>query len=71
MKPYDPDDAVELADRLHDVIRQLPPDTHPHTIMTALCAMLARGISLLEPQERGGAMPWAMETIRIGIEARN
>jgi len=71
MKPYDPDQAVELADRLQEVIRTLPPDTHPHTIMTALCAMLARGISLLEPQERERAMTWAMETVRSGIEPRN
>ena len=71
MKPYDPDQAVELADRLQEVIRTLPPDTHPHAIMTALCAMLARGISLLEPQERERAMTWAMETVRSGIEPRN
>ncbi|OQW59802.1 MAG: hypothetical protein A4S17_02630 [Proteobacteria bacterium HN_bin10] len=71
MKPYDPDDAVELANRLQEVIRALPTDTHPHTIMTALCAMLARGISLLEPQERERALTWAMETVRIGVEPIN
>lgn len=71
MKPYDPADAVDLANRLHDVIRTLLTDTHPHTIMTALCAMLTRGISLVEPQERERAMTWAIETIRTGIEPMN
>ena len=53
------------------MIRTLPTDTHPHTIMTALCAMLTRGISLVEPQERERAMTWAIETIRTGIEPMN
>ncbi len=71
MKPYHPDESIELANRLQDVIRTLPPDTHPHTIMTALCTMLARGISLMDPREHERAFQWAAELIWSGIEPIN
>lgn len=65
---FDNDDAVALANRLQEVVRALPADTHPATVMLALCAMLARGIRLLDADEREKAFIWATDLIRLGAE---
>jgi hypothetical protein len=71
MKPYRSKDAVELANRLQDVVRSLPPDTHPHTIMMALCAVMAQQINLLEPADREVTLAWAIRTVTSGVEINN
>lgn len=60
--------AVDLANRFQDVVRRLPLDTHPSTVMLAMCAMLGRAIRLIEPQHREQALQWATSLIRADAE---
>lgn len=62
--PFDGDDAAALANRLQDVIRSLPQDTHPTTIMVAICMMLGRAIQLVDPSDRQTLFAWTISVIR-------
>jgi hypothetical protein len=70
---YDIDEAVALSNRINEIMRTLPPGTQPATVMTALCAVLARAIESLLPEHRQPAFDWEMALVRdhAGLEPIN
>jgi hypothetical protein len=68
LEPCDPDEAVALANRINEIMRTLPPDTQPATVMTALCAMLARAINTLPSEQREAALTWTTTLLREHAE---
>lgn len=61
---YDSDLAVDIANRINDIMRTLPPGTQPITVMTALCAMMARLITTLRDEDKEPMLQWANDLIR-------
>jgi len=68
---YDEDFAVELANRINAIMRDLPPDTQPSTVLTALCAVMGRLLMILREEDREPAFEQAMALVRVqaGIRA--
>lgn len=68
---YDEDFAVELSNRINEIMRDLPPDTQPATVLTALCAVMARLLTVLREEDRKPAFDYAMALVRdhAGIRA--
>lgn len=60
--------AVDLANQMQEIVRRLPVDTHPSTVMLAMCAMLGRAIRLIEPEHREEAFRWATSLIRADAD---
>lgn len=68
---YDQEFAAELAKRINEIMRDLPPEPQPITVLTALCAVMARLLSVLREDDREPAYEWAMSLVRehAGIRA--
>ena len=45
--------AVDIANRINDVMRHLPDHVQPGDVLTALAAVSARLLTTLRPQDRG------------------
>ncbi|MFN3465362.1 MAG: hypothetical protein ACK4X1_14940 [Terricaulis sp.] len=56
--------AVNIANRINQVMRELPPEVQPADVLTALAAVNARLISTLRPEDREGAYQYLMTTVR-------
>lgn len=69
----DEDQAVELANRINELMRSLPPETQPWTVLTGLGAVTARLISSLREEDRESAFTQTMALIRehSGLAPRN
>ena len=61
---YDEEVAVELSNRINDIMRELPPGTQPATVLTALSAVLARLLTSLREEDRAPAFEYAMKLVR-------
>lgn len=68
---YDQEFAVELSNRINEIMRDLPEGTQPTTVLTALCAVMARLLIVLREEDREPAFEWAMTLVRehAGIRA--
>ncbi|GIK49872.1 MAG: hypothetical protein BroJett013_25690 [Alphaproteobacteria bacterium] len=62
--PHDPHRAVDIANRINQVMRELPPDVQPGDVLTALAAVSARLLTTLRPQDREPAYEYLMTTVR-------
>lgn len=60
----DPRQAADISNQINDLMRRLPPSTQPATILTALCAVMARLISMLKEEDRVPALEQAMSLVR-------
>ena len=56
--------AVDIANRINDVMRHLPDHVQPGDVLTALAAVSARLLTTLRPQDREGAYQFLMTTVR-------
>lgn len=56
--------AVDIANRINDVMRNLPDHVQPGDVLTALAAVSARLLTTLRPQDREGAYQFLMTTVR-------
>lgn len=61
---YDPDLAADIANRINEIMRTLPADTQPVTVMTGLSAVMARLIILLREEDRELMLQEAITLIR-------
>lgn len=56
--------AVDIANRINDVMRHLPDHVQPGDVLTALAAVSARLLTSLRPQDREGTYQFLMTTVR-------
>jgi len=56
--------AVDIANRINQVMRELPPDAQPADVLTALAAVSARLLTTLRPDDREPAYRYLMTTVR-------
>jgi hypothetical protein len=64
----DSDLAVDIANRINEVMRHLPDHVQPGDVLTALAAVSARLLTTLRPQDREGAYKYLMTTVRAHSE---
>ncbi|MBK8545003.1 MAG: hypothetical protein IPL62_16545 [Caulobacteraceae bacterium] len=62
--PAESELAVDIANRINDVMRHLPDHVQPGDVLTALAAVSARLLTTLRPQDREGAYQFLMTTVR-------
>lgn len=60
----DSDLAVDIANRINEVMRHLPDHVQPGDVLTALAAVSARLLTTLRPQDREVAYQYLMTTVR-------
>lgn len=60
----DPDLAVDIANRINQVMRTLPDHAQPADVLTALAAVSVRLLTTLREEDREGAYQYLMTTIR-------
>jgi hypothetical protein len=60
----DSDLAVDIANRINQVMRELPPEVQPGDVLTALAAVSARLLTTLRPEDREAAYQYLMTTVR-------
>jgi|GEM_PF-2491505 len=56
--------AVNIANRINEVMRDLPDHVQPGDVLTALAAVSARLLTTLRPEDREGAYQFLMTTVR-------
>ncbi|MBL8544859.1 MAG: hypothetical protein JNL81_00245 [Hyphomonadaceae bacterium] len=56
--------AVDIANRINEVMRHLPDHVQPGDVLTALAAVSARLLTTLRPQDREGAYQFLTTTVR-------
>jgi hypothetical protein len=61
---YDPDLSVDISNRINEIMRTLPAETSPSTVLTALCAVMARLLRTLHQEDRANALAQAMQLIK-------
>jgi hypothetical protein len=61
----EPDLAVDIANRINDVMRELPDGVQPGHVLTALAAVSARLLTKLRPEDREGAYQFLVTTVRL------
>jgi hypothetical protein len=62
--PDDSDLAVDIANRINQVMRDLPPEVQPADVLTALAAVSARLLTTLRTEDREPACQYLMTTVR-------
>lgn len=62
--PDDTDLAVDIANRINDVMRDLPPGAQPADVLMALAAVSARLLTTLRPDDREPAYQYLIKTVR-------
>jgi len=60
----DSDLAVDIANRINEVMRDLPSHAQPSDVLTALAAVSARLLATLRPQDREAAYQYLVTTVR-------
>ncbi len=60
----DPDLAVDIANRINEVMAHLPDYVQPGDVLAALAAVSARLPTTLRPQDREGACQFLMTKVR-------
>jgi hypothetical protein len=59
-----PDLAVDIANRINEIMRHQPDHVQPGDLLTALAAVSARLLTTLRPEDREGAYQFLMTTVR-------
>jgi hypothetical protein len=62
--PDDSDLAVDIANRINEIMRDLPEYAQPGDVLTALAAVCARLLTTLRPEDREPAYQYLMTTVR-------
>lgn len=62
--PDDSDLAVDIANRINQVMRDLPPEVQPADVLPALAAVSARLLTTLRDEDREPAYGYLMTTVR-------
>ena len=62
--PDESDLAIDIANRINEVMRHLPDHVQPGDVLTALAAVSARLLTTLRPEDREGAYQFLMTTVR-------
>lgn len=60
----DSDFAVDIANQINQVMRELPPEVQPVDVLTALAAVCARLLVTLRPEDREPAYEYLITTVR-------
>lgn len=60
----DSDLAVDIANRLNQVMRDLPNGVQPGPVLTALAAVSARLLTTLRTEDREAAYTYLITTVR-------
>jgi hypothetical protein len=62
--PDDSDLAVDIANRINLVMRDLSPDVQPADVLTALAEVSARLLTTLSPDDREAAYQYLTTNVR-------
>lgn len=62
--PDDSDLAVDIANRINQLMREVPPHVQPADVLTALAAVSARLLTTLRPGDREPAYQYLVATVR-------
>lgn len=60
----DTDLAVDIANRINEIMRDLPDHMQPADVLMALAAVSARLLTTLRPEDRDPAYQYLMATVR-------
>lgn len=60
----DSDLAIDIANRINQVMRELPAHAQPADVLTAMAAVSARLLTTLRPEDREPAYQYLMTTVR-------
>lgn len=61
---YDQEAAADIANRINEIMRTLPPGTQPATVLTGLAAVTARLLTTLREEDREPAFQFIVTLVR-------